>query len=573
MNKYLKVVILLFLIFLLFLLYFDEKLNLVELFEDQKLQNKKIFITFGATGSEDYNKNTNYSEAVNRITNQAEKLNLFDQYFGYSDKDLKNDNDFWIKHSNFILSNARGYGYWIWKPYLIMKKLEEMNDNDILVYADSGCEIMNSKKPAMEKLFEQVKTDLLIGSYAQVEYKYTKKDLIVHLNMDNPEYINTLQHAATTICILKCPKTIQFVKEWYELCCNYSLLNDSPSVNKNHDEFIEHRHDQSIFSLLTKKNTYNFKNMSIIDAINIIWNRTGISQLENKSYKNVELNLGNHFSEYFYKLALCILRKKNWDNNPGQYDIIQNLTHKILYQNDEIYGNLIKEVDDNFIKYNITLQYLESIAESRALWFILDNNNILFWTSMKPLVKKILNDMFTKSHLNIPVDCPVIHFRCADTPFIKQRQYHLVKYEYYKKALELINLKSGKNYNKVILLSCHTHEAPILNQEKCMDYNNSLKSYLNSIGYEVDKQCDSNINDFAKLFYAPAVVSNVSSYSFMTGFFGKGIFVSSEFNEENNTEKACTICDGWMIKNYQIKHKLINDYYDTNDVINNYLTK
>ena len=54
--------------------------------------------------------------------------------------------EFWNNHSEFILANKRGYGYWLWKPYLIMKTLEQMNDNDILVYADCGCEIESNKK-------------------------------------------------------------------------------------------------------------------------------------------------------------------------------------------------------------------------------------------------------------------------------------------------------------------------------------------------------------------------------------------------------------------------------------------
>jgi hypothetical protein len=34
--------------------------------------------------------------------------------------------------------------------------------------------------------------------------------------------------------------------------CNYHLIDDTPSKSPNFTEFIEHRHDQSILSLLTK---------------------------------------------------------------------------------------------------------------------------------------------------------------------------------------------------------------------------------------------------------------------------------------------------------------------------------
>jgi hypothetical protein len=160
-----------------------------------------------------------------------------------------------------------------------MKTLERMNDNDILVYTDVGCEIDIKKKNNMIEIFDIVKNDLIIGSLALDEKEYTKMDLYHHLNLLDEKYLNT-QHQASTICILKCNETYNLIKEWYEIGCNYHLIDDSPSINSNHPSFIEHRHDQSIFSLLTKK--YNiFSNISIESAINISRNKTGVSRLSN----------------------------------------------------------------------------------------------------------------------------------------------------------------------------------------------------------------------------------------------------------------------------------------------------
>ena len=41
----------------------------------------------------------------------------------YTDKELKNDQNFWEKHQQFIKRNPRGWGCWIWKPYIIKKLL------------------------------------------------------------------------------------------------------------------------------------------------------------------------------------------------------------------------------------------------------------------------------------------------------------------------------------------------------------------------------------------------------------------------------------------------------------------
>ena len=62
-----------------------------------------------------------------------------------------------------------------------MKTLETMNDNDILVYADAGCEIDIQKKSKYNDIFNSVKSDLIIGTLTNHnEHKYNKKDLILY---------------------------------------------------------------------------------------------------------------------------------------------------------------------------------------------------------------------------------------------------------------------------------------------------------------------------------------------------------------------------------------------------------
>jgi len=49
-----------------------------------------------------------------------------------------NDIDpFFLNKNKHILSLPRGAGYWLWKPYIILKRLSEINNNDILCYNDS----------------------------------------------------------------------------------------------------------------------------------------------------------------------------------------------------------------------------------------------------------------------------------------------------------------------------------------------------------------------------------------------------------------------------------------------------
>ena len=107
------------------------------------------FLTFGA-GSQDY------LDALARISRQAEDLQVFDKVIGLNDKDLKDDGPFWEKHGHFIETHWRGYGHWIWKPYIILKTLLSMNDGDLLMYLDSGCELDFNHKGELDKYLEHV---------------------------------------------------------------------------------------------------------------------------------------------------------------------------------------------------------------------------------------------------------------------------------------------------------------------------------------------------------------------------------------------------------------------------------
>lgn len=233
-----------------------------------------VFITFGAGGQ-------NYYDAGKRLIKQAKSTGYFDKIILYTDKDLKNDKEFWNQHSNFISKNKRGYGYWIWKSYIIKKTMEIMKDGDILLYLDCGCEIGGSKQLFIPEFFNYVKKDKIIGSPACIEKEWCKKDLIKYLNVDNKKILNSRQRQAGTSMYLICNETINLVNEWYKLCCNYHMIDDSPSIEPNLDCFKEHRHDQSIFSLLTKKyKMYSQKHMGI--CVYILRNKSGISQLGKK---------------------------------------------------------------------------------------------------------------------------------------------------------------------------------------------------------------------------------------------------------------------------------------------------
>jgi FkbM family methyltransferase len=240
-----------------------------------KLESKGVknkFITFGA-GSEDFVK------AAERIIGQAESLGIFDETILYDEEYLRNDKEFWDMHGDFILQNKRGYGYMVWKSYVIKKTIENMNDGDILFFSDAGCEIDIRKKYAFFDCFDYAKSDGIVGSNMCFEYEFNKMDLVLRLDANTSYYLNTGQRQSGAILFCINSQIRKLVDEWYTVGCDHHMLNDDDSVAPNLPGFKEHRHDQSVYSLLTKKyNIYSHK--CIYQCIEPLRNRTAVSKLK-----------------------------------------------------------------------------------------------------------------------------------------------------------------------------------------------------------------------------------------------------------------------------------------------------
>jgi hypothetical protein len=215
-----------------------------------KIENKqyKKFITFGGPTS-------NYHNSVKRICQEAKNSNFFDEIEWFTETDLQNDKFFWDKHCNFFQNNRRGYGYWMWKSYLINKVLKKMEDNSILIYCDAGCEINDNGKQRLNEYIDMLnsnKEQYGIISF-QIEYKeiqYTKKAIFDHFQCSENQK-NMFQCVGGILIIKKNAHSINIINEWSNNSFNYNLINDN--INNEDKFFIENRHDQSILSVLVNK--------------------------------------------------------------------------------------------------------------------------------------------------------------------------------------------------------------------------------------------------------------------------------------------------------------------------------
>lgn len=194
--------------------------------------------------------NERYEKAQSLNSMTAKKVGKADKVISYHPEDI--DPAFREEHKD-ILSLERGDGYWLWKPYFIYKTLSILNEGDILVYSDSGSYYINSVRHLINTM-NAAKLDIMPFTLHTPEYLYTKRDAFILMGCDEPEYVNSFQRLASFQVIRKTDYSISFVKDWLNFACDARIITDTVStLGENYPDFIDNRHDQSIFSLLSKK--------------------------------------------------------------------------------------------------------------------------------------------------------------------------------------------------------------------------------------------------------------------------------------------------------------------------------
>ena len=87
----------------------------------------------------------------------AKKFKIFDTITEYKPENI--DEAFKTKNKHIFIFE-RGFGLFLWKPYFILIRLNEIGEGDVLMYCDAGAHFINSPRYLLE-LFTYTKQDVI----------------------------------------------------------------------------------------------------------------------------------------------------------------------------------------------------------------------------------------------------------------------------------------------------------------------------------------------------------------------------------------------------------------------------
>ena len=208
--------------------------------------------------------NNKYEKAKQRLVSEAKEFGEFATIKGYGPEDLPDD--FRTKFDK-ILKLPRGGGYWIWKTAIIKENMLKMKEGDFLLYMDAGCKLNSAGKQRFYEYIDilnkseygilsiqmsgnlPMRTDVL-----QQEKIWTTTQTFDYFGVSlDSEIAKSGQYLGGIFIIQKCAHSDFIIEKYNNTLYRAPLLfTDFHNKLKQQPEFRDHRHDQSVFSLIRK---------------------------------------------------------------------------------------------------------------------------------------------------------------------------------------------------------------------------------------------------------------------------------------------------------------------------------
>ena len=166
-------------------------------------------------------------------------------------------NGFIQRHAE-LFPGSTGFGWYAWKPYIILQALLAAKDGDIVIYQDVGRRdpVLISRSLRKWAVFL---TDHGFPCIAGVQIPawganrlWTKRAVFAAMDLHGSRYEDEPQIQASWSVWQKCPRAEVLVREWAELCEHLDLVGGQLENGMDNEVvgFKEHRWDQSLLTLL-----------------------------------------------------------------------------------------------------------------------------------------------------------------------------------------------------------------------------------------------------------------------------------------------------------------------------------
>jgi hypothetical protein len=197
-----------------------------------------------------------FVEARDQLASDAEALGIFDDVEIWDRNRLMNTDEYEGLDSR--IKGHLGSMYFWWKPFIIRKALERIDDGGYVFYSDSGRYDGGFRLGrGVEYLVNSFRSSgfagVLVPQFGS-NRRWIHRECAEYFEC-NKDTLGAPQIQATFSMWVKNSNTMTALHEW-EICCrNFNLIADAigSEMGNQCDDFRAHRHDQSILTLVALK--------------------------------------------------------------------------------------------------------------------------------------------------------------------------------------------------------------------------------------------------------------------------------------------------------------------------------
>jgi hypothetical protein len=395
-----------------------------------------LFHTKSAYGREGY-----YDESVNRLINTF-KENGGDEVHTYTEETVPFDNNDIKNYFEQYKNDA--FGFYAFKPLIILDVMSKIPDGDVILYHDAGRPEYNfSFKKNIRPL-----VNIVVNHYQGIglceggwsHNQLTKDKCFKLMGCDNEYVRKKYQLAANWGVYEKNPKCLSFLNDWKKWCLTHEAI--CTSINEqNHEGFTRHTWDQSILTNLF--HLYSLKTLSYVDH--------GWEKDINNFIGDYSIKVANTFNN---KEGLTLITDVFYKHNK-LYVLTTGAVKSVILDYNNKFINPSKSILDTHINnhcFEFEVEYQEYIKlKLDGIDGLIDNSNISF------IIKKDYYEEYPGDNVMSVICHTSINSLDSIKTFVK---YHLnlgydriMVYENGgNKLIELYNLlKEYIESNKVIL--------------------------------------------------------------------------------------------------------------------------
>lgn len=151
---------------------------------------------------------------------------------------------------NGVTNTTKGLGHWKWKPFIILRRLRELADGEILLYVDRDLRLGHDLSALFCLGQNAAKGMACFHQACYTERPWTSRELVTAAGA-GPAELDSVQINGGLQVWRRSSAALGLAEKYLEWTERFAR---DPADRSNEDQsFRAHRHDQSCFSLLAKK--------------------------------------------------------------------------------------------------------------------------------------------------------------------------------------------------------------------------------------------------------------------------------------------------------------------------------